>query len=111
MTKKTKIDAKWLDRVAKSTKGLGEAPPAGRPTGRVLGEKTYINAKAREVCRHFGAECEANPGSSFTEDYAYDCALRYGRKSYAECTTAEKSEILAAFAEGRREEKKLSGRT
>ena len=29
---KTKIDAEWLARVVKGTAGLGEAPPAGRPT-------------------------------------------------------------------------------
>ncbi len=111
MTKKTKIDAAWLARAAKGTEGLGEAPPAGRPTGRVVKDKKpYINPKARAAVRYFGAECQANPGTSFTEDYALDCALKYGRKSYAECTSAEKSEILAAFAEGRREERKLAGR-
>ncbi len=67
MTKKTKIDAAWLARAAKGTEGLGEAPPAGRPTGRVVKDKKpYINPKARAAVRYFGAECQANPGTSFT---------------------------------------------
>jgi hypothetical protein len=35
---KTKIDSEWLSKVARGTAGFGEAPPAGRPTGRTLSE-------------------------------------------------------------------------
>ncbi len=68
----------------------------------------YISEQGRRSARYFGSECEANPGTSFSEDYANDCALRYGRASYAACTNAEKSEILAAFAEGRKAERALT---
>ena len=69
--------------------------------------RQYINPKARAAAYYWGSECQANPGTSFSADYALDCALKYGRKSYAECTNAEKSEILAAFAEGRKAERKF----
>jgi hypothetical protein len=70
----------------------------------------HIDAEARAAARYWGAECEANPGTSFSADYALDCALKYGRASWAECTSAEKSEIRLAFREGREAERKLVGR-
>ncbi len=69
----------------------------------------YLNANGRAAAYYWGAECEANPETSFSADYAYDCALKYGRASWAECTDAEKTEILAAFREGRAAEKKTTG--
>jgi len=70
----------------------------------------YLNVKGREAARYWGSECEANPETTFSEDYAVDCALKYGRESWAECTSAEKSEILGAFREGRASERKATGR-
>ena len=44
----TKIDAEWLARVVKGTAGLGEAPPAGRPTGRLLRE-FWLNTSSNDA--------------------------------------------------------------
>ena len=51
----TKIDAEWLARVVKGTAGLGEAPPAGRPTGNMTLKAgiTQVKAKVkRPKCLH-----------------------------------------------------------
>lgn len=75
------------------------------PEGQlVIATPKYLNENARAAVRYWGSECEANPGSTFSADYALDCALKYGHTSWSECTSAEKSEILAAFAEGRKAE-------
>lgn len=66
-----------------------------------------INAKGQEAARYFGAECEANPGSSWS-DYAEDCASYYGKSKWRDLTPDEKAEALAAFNAGRKDERRLS---
>lgn len=73
-------------------------------------EKKYLNPEARAAARYWGAECAANAGTSFSADYAEDCALKYGKKSWAELSQAEKNEARTAFNEGIRAEKALQGK-
>jgi hypothetical protein len=99
------------DKRVQRTGGRCEVEPcrvAGRRegNGRVSTRRHYLNGAGRQSAYYWGAECQANPGTSFLEDYALDCALKYGRASWAECSNAEKVEILEAFAEGRKAERK-----
>jgi hypothetical protein len=72
-------------------------------------QKAATRAKALETARYFGAECQANPGSSFSE-YASDIALRFGKgKEWSDLTEEEKTAARAAFSQGREEEKALQG--
>jgi hypothetical protein len=65
--------------------------------------------RALETARYFGAECQANPGSSFSE-YASDIALRFGKgKKWSDLTKEEMAAARAAFSQGREEERALQG--
>ena len=78
------------------------------------GEKAWLvkvlpsRKKALAAAKYFGAEYEANPGSSRME-YLGDCSHYFG-KPWNELSQEDKNEIIAAFERGRAEEKKLSGK-
>jgi len=74
-------------------------------------QKAATRARALETARYFGAECQANPGTGFSE-YASDIALRFGKgKKWSDLTSDEKAAAMAAFSQGRAEEKALQGGT
>lgn len=87
-------------------KATKKRPPKKKTT---KGKEEIARMKALAAARYFGAECQANPGTSFS-DYASDIALRYGKKRrWSDLTAAEMAEVRTAFSEGRAEEKALQG--
>jgi hypothetical protein len=64
---------------------------------------------ALRAAEYFGAECEANPGSTMS-DYTYDMALRVGHKEWNDVPSATKRALTKAFLEGRKAERELTRR-
>ena len=61
------------------------------------------------AAEYFGAECQANPGSTMS-DYTYDMALRAGYDEWKDVPGPTKAALMKAFAKGRKAEKELQGR-
>ena len=88
-----------------------KAPAKKRPPKKktTKGKEEIARMKALAAARYFGAECQANPGTSFS-DYASDIALRYGKgKKWSDLTKEEMAAARAAFSQGREEERALQG--
>jgi hypothetical protein len=97
-TPKTKITDKPKPKFKAST-GLG------RKTNTGLGRKLTPESGLRNA-KYFGAECQANPGSTFSE-YKDDIAVYYGFNFWDEMPKSIKDEAIQAFNEGKQQEKKL----
>lgn len=86
-----------------------------REVGRLLKEhglntprpvSAPVSEEALRSARYWGAEAEANPGSSF-QYYATDIALKAGYKTWTDVPKPAKKALLGAFKVGRDEERQL----